>query len=164
MPFVFAASAQLPHPAAAAPAGKIKIALVGDSTQTKIAGYGLGFCANLTDDVDCINPAKGGASTKTYHQEGSWEKALAAKPDYMLIQFGHNDEPSKDHLARETDLRTEFPANLKRYIAEARAHGITPILVTPLCRLYYEADSKVHSDLTAHAEAMKKWPRKSACR
>ena len=73
------------------PADKMRIALVGDSTQTANAGYGLGFCANLTGDVTCINDAKGGASTKTYYQQGYWEKALADKPDYMLIQFGHND-------------------------------------------------------------------------
>lgn len=135
---------------------KIRIALVGDSTQTDKAGYGLGFCANLTESITCINDAKGGASTKTYYQEGYWEKALADKPDYMLIQFGHNDEESQKHLARETNLETEYPANLKRYVEEARAHGITPILVTPLTRRYYDADGKIHSDLLAHAAAMKK--------
>jgi lysophospholipase L1-like esterase len=138
------------------PDGKIRIALVGDSTQTNNAGYGLGFCANLTSGVTCINDAKGGASTKTYYQEGYWAKALADKPDYMLIQFGHNDEESKEHLPRETNLQTEYPVNLKRYVEEARAHGIIPILVTPLTRRYYEADGKIHSDLLAHAEAMKK--------
>ena len=131
------------------PAPTIRIALVGDSTQTKNAGYGLGFCANLTGSVTCINDAKGGASTKTYYQEGYWTKALADKPDYMLIQFGHNDEESKDHLARETNLQTEYPVNLKRYVEEARAHGIIPILVTPLTRRYYEVDGKIHSDLLA---------------
>jgi lysophospholipase L1-like esterase len=150
------ASAQTATLSAPAAPARIRIALVGDSTQTRQAGYGLGFCANLTDDVICLNTAKGGTSTKTFYQEGYWEKALATRPDYMLIQFGHNDEESKDHLARETSLQTEYPANLKRYIAEARAHGITPILVTPLSRRYYEADGKIHSDLLAHAEAMKK--------
>jgi lysophospholipase L1-like esterase len=144
-------SQNAPHPAA-----KIRIALVGDSTQTKNTGYGLGFCANLTDGVECLNDAKGGASTKTYYKEGYWEKALAGKPDYMLIQFGHNDEESKEHLARETSLQTEYPVNLKRYVDEARAHGIIPILVTPLSRRYYEADGKIHSDLLAHSAAMKK--------
>ena len=144
-----------PHSAAS-----IRIVLVGDSTQTKNAGYGLGFCANLTESVTCINDAKGGASTKTYYQEGYWQKALADKPDYMLIQFGHNDEESKGHLPRETNLKTEYPANLKRYVREARAHGITPILVTPLSRRYYEADGKIHSDLLDHAAAMKKVARK----
>jgi len=148
--------AQAPVQASPQPAAKIKIALVGDSTQTRNAGYGLGFCANLTDGVTCINDAKGGASTKTYYQEGYWEKALAGKPDYMLIQFGHNDEESQGHLARETNLQSEYPANLKRYVREARAHGVIPILVTPLTRRYYESDGKIHSDLLAHAEAMKK--------
>jgi lysophospholipase L1-like esterase len=137
-------------------ATKVRIALVGDSTQTESAGYGLGFCANLTADVTCINKAKGGASTKTYLLEGYWEKALAAKPDYMLIQFGHNDEESKDHQGRETSLQTEYPVNLKRYVVEARAHGITPVLVTPLSRRYYGEDGQIHSDLLAHAAAMKK--------
>jgi lysophospholipase L1-like esterase len=58
---------------------------VGDSTQTRNVGYGFGFCANLMENVTCLNDAKGGASTKTYRQEGYWEKALAAKPDYTLI-------------------------------------------------------------------------------
>jgi lysophospholipase L1-like esterase len=92
--------------------------------------------------------------------DGYWAKALADKPDYMLIQFGHNDEESKGHLPRETNLKTEYPANLKRYVEEARAHGITPILVTPLSRRYYESDGKIHSDLIAHAEAMKKVAKK----
>ncbi|MGA2352199.1 MAG: rhamnogalacturonan acetylesterase [Terracidiphilus sp.] len=135
---------------------KIRIALIGDSTQTTVAGYGLGFCANLTEDVVCINDAKGGASTKTYYQDGYWEKALTDKPDYMLIQFGHNDQESKEHLARQTNLLTEYPVNLKRYVEEARGHGITPILVTPLSRRNYEADGRIHSDLLAHSDAMKK--------
>jgi lysophospholipase L1-like esterase len=134
----------------------VQIELVGDSTQTRSAGYGLGFCANLTPDVNCINDAKGGASTRTYYKEGYWAKALADKPDYMLIQFGHNDEETSQHLPRETNLQTEYPANLKRYVEEARAHGIIPILVTPLTRRYYGADGKIHSDLLAHSEAMKK--------
>jgi lysophospholipase L1-like esterase len=151
-----ACQAQQPQANTSAPLAKVRIALIGDSTQTKSAGYGLGFCANLTDDVVCINDAKGGASTKTYTNEGYWTKALADKPDYMLIQFGHNDEESTQHLPRETNLVTEYPANLRRYVEEARAHGIVPVLVTPLTRRYYGYDGKIHSDLLAHTEAMKK--------
>ena len=50
----------------------------------------------------------------------------------------------------------EYEANLRRYIDEARAAGIKPMLVTPLTRRYFEADGKVHSDLIAHSETMKK--------
>ncbi len=98
----------------------------------------------------CINDAKGGASTKTYYDAGLLGEGARDKPDYMLIQFGHNDEESPQHLPRETNLQTEYPANLKRYVEEARAHGIIPILVTPLTRRYYGEDGKIHSDLLAH--------------
>jgi lysophospholipase L1-like esterase len=138
-----------------APGTTIRIDLIGDSTQTNNAGYGRGFCANLTPKADCINMAKGGASTKTFREQGLWERSLQTKPDYMLIQFGHNDMESKDHNPRQTTM-AEYEANLRRYIDEARAAGIKPVFVTPLTRRYFEADGKIHSDLTAHSETMKK--------
>src|SRR5271170_25771 len=137
------------------PGTSVRIDLIGDSTQTNNAGYGRGFCANLTAKVDCVNMAKGGASTKTFREQGLWERSLQTRPDYMLIQFGHNDMESKDHNPRQTTM-AEYEANLRRYVEEARAAGIKPVLVTPLTRRYFEADGKIHSDLTAHADTMKK--------
>jgi lysophospholipase L1-like esterase len=138
-----------------APGTALRIDLIGDSTQTDNAGYGRGFCANLTTKIDCVNMAKGGASTKTFRQDGLWERSLQTKPDYMLIQFGHNDMESKDHLPRQTTM-AEYEANLRRYVEETRAANIKPILVTPLTRRYFQADGKIHSDLTAHSDTMKK--------
>src|ERR1700761_1361554 len=146
------------NPATAAvrrPGTTVRIDLIGDSTQTNNAGYGRGFCANLTDKVDCINMSKGGASTKTFREQGLWERSLETKPDYMLIQFGHNDMESPDHNPRQTTM-AEYEANLRKYVEEARAAGIKPVLVTPLTRRYFQADGKIHSDLTAHSETMKK--------
>src|SRR5580698_3174963 len=141
--------------AARAPGTTVRIDLIGDSTQTNNAGYGRGFCANLTAKVDCVNMAKGGASTKTFREQGLWERSFQTKPDYMLIQFGHNDMASKDHNPRQTTM-AEYEANLRRYVDEARAAGIKPVLVTPLTRRYFEADGKVHSDLLGHSETMKR--------
>lgn len=138
-----------------APGTKVRIDLIGDSTQTNNAGYGRGFCANLTAAVDCVNMAKGGASTKTFREQGLWQQSLETKPDYMLIQFGHNDEETAEHLPRQTTM-AEYEANLRRFVTEARAAGIRPVLVTPLTRRYFGADGKIHSDLTAHSETMKR--------
>jgi lysophospholipase L1-like esterase len=138
-----------------APGTTVRIDLIGDSTQTNNAGYGRGFCANLTAKVDCVNMAKGGASTKTFREQGLWQRSLETKPDYMLIQFGHNDLESKDHLPRQTTM-AEYEANLRKYVEEARAAGIKPVLVTPITRRFFEADGKIHSDLLAHSETMKK--------
>lgn len=133
----------------------VRITLVGDSTQTERQGYGTGFCANLTAMADCINRAKGGASTKTYRRDGLWDTAQWPKPNYMLIQFGHNDVQTASHGDRETDLVTEYPAKLRRYVSEARAAGIKPVLVTPIARRYFQADGRIVDDLPGHVAAMK---------
>lgn len=150
-----AQSAPAVSPDVRAPGTEVRIDLIGDSTQTDNAGYGRGFCANFTAKVDCLNMAKGGASTKTYRQQGLWDRALATKPDYMLIQFGHNDMESPEHLERQVPM-AQYESNLRQFVEEARAHGIKPVLVTPLTRRYFQADGKVHSDLIAHAETMKR--------
>lgn len=146
------------NPATAAqrrPGTTVRVDLIGDSTQTDNAGYGRGFCANLTAQVDCVNMAKGGSSTKTFRDDGLWDRSLATKPDYMVIQFGHNDEVDKKNpLPRQVPL-PDYIANLKRFVTEARAAHITPVLCTPLTRRYFGSDGKIHSDLTEYSEAMR---------
>src|ERR1035437_5372963 len=140
------------------PGTSVRVDLIGDSTQTGNAGYGRGFCVNLTAAVDCVNLAKGGASTKTYREQGLWERALETRPDYMVIQFGHNDAEKVDGVA-EVDRQVSmavYEANLRQYVPEARGAGIKPVLCTPLTRRYFEADGKIHSDLLGHAATMKK--------
>jgi lysophospholipase L1-like esterase len=136
------------------PGTTVRIDLIGDSTQTDNAGYGRGFCANVTVQVDCLNMARGGASTRTYREMGLWDPALQTKPDYMIIQFGHNDEVTDQHLPRQVPL-PDYKANLERFIAEARAAGITPVLCTPLARRFFGPDGKIHSDLTEYSDAMR---------
>ena len=152
------------------PGTTVRVDLIGDSTQTDHAGYGRGFCANLTAAVDCVNMARGGASTTSFRAQGLWERSLQTKPDYMLIQFGHNDFQARkvDPAAAQKDAGVTAPAagrsfpipdyegNLRRYVTEARAAGIKPVLVTPLTRQYFEADGKIHSDQTEHCATMRK--------
>jgi lysophospholipase L1-like esterase len=118
---------------------KIRIILVGDSTMQPKSGYGPGFCADMTSDVECVNAARGGRSSKSYRVEGLWDKIMEQlshnadyKATYVLIQFGHND--GSDKPERHTDLKTEFPANMKRFAEEVKSTGAIPVLVTPLTR------------------------------
>jgi lysophospholipase L1-like esterase len=103
------------------------------------SGWGPGFCADVVEQVDCVNMAKGGRSSSSYRAEGSWTKVmdeLSRNSDYastyLLIQFGHNDQPGKP--GRSTDLATEFPANLRLYVEQVKATGAKPVLITPLTR------------------------------
>jgi lysophospholipase L1-like esterase len=134
-----------------------KIILVGDSTVAVQGGWGSSFCAeHVTSFVACVNLARGGRSSSSYRADGSWELALseARTPGFaatwVLIQFGHNDQPGKP--GRSTDLTTEFPANLRRYVEEARAVGAQPVLVTPLTRRLFK-DGELRTDLAPWAAA-----------
>ncbi len=138
-----------------APSGApIRIVLVGDSTVNNGGGWGPGFCALLTSNVECINMARNGRSSKSYYDEGVWAEALKLHADYMLIQFGHNDMPGKGPQ-RETDPNTTYAANMRRYIQEARAAGARPVIVTSLSRRNYK-DGELVIDLKAYADAAKK--------
>ncbi|RYY28288.1 MAG: rhamnogalacturonan acetylesterase [Sphingomonadales bacterium] len=149
----------LPRPPAA-PIKPSKIILVGDSTTQVLSGWGGSFCArHLTSSAACVNLARGGRSTYSYIAEGSWALALGEMktPGYVktwvLIQFGHNDQPGKP--GRSTELASEFPALLKRYVAEARAAGAEPVLLTPLTRRQFKA-GKLTRDLDPWAAAIRK--------
>ena len=98
---------------------KIRIALVGDSTVQPSSGWGNGFTAQLTGDIECLNFARGGRSSKSFINEGHWKEALDSKPDYILIQFGHNDQPGKGP-ERETDPKTTYRQFMSQYVDEAR--------------------------------------------
>ncbi|MFY9513183.1 MAG: rhamnogalacturonan acetylesterase, partial [Rubrivivax sp.] len=107
------------------------------------------------------NLGRGGRSTLSYRAEGLWDRALArvkARPAgtaaVVLLQFGHNDQPGKP--GRSTDLATEYPANLARYVSEARAAGAQPLLLTPLTRRSFDKDGLLQDDLQPWAEAMRR--------
>lgn len=143
-----------------APFKSPKIVLIGDSTTAVQGGWGPSFCGkHVTSFVACINLARGGRSSGNYRTEGSWALALyeirsgGFTDTYVLIQFGHNDQPGKP--GRSTDLATEFPANLKRYVDEVRAAGGKPVLVTPLTRRQFK-DGKLVDDLGPWAQATRK--------
>src|SRR3954464_5867211 len=114
----------VPSPARAAgePARKVRLVLVGDSTVVDNGGWGAAFAKLLGPGAECVNMARSGHSTKSFRDKGFWAKALEQKPNFVLIQFGHNDMPGKGP-ERETDPKTTYRENLARFIDEARAAG-----------------------------------------
>lgn len=134
---------------------KVRIVLAGDSTVTDKVGWGKGFEASLKPGAECINLSAGGRSSKNFINEGRWTKCLAAKPDYVLIQFGHNDQPGKGP-ERETDPQTTYRQYMTQYVDDARAAGIKPVLVTSLSRRQWGPDGKIHSTLTPYVEVVKR--------
>jgi acetyl esterase/lipase len=157
--FVTAMSLICAPAAAAAPSlPAVRVLLVGDSTLARGSGYGEALCARFKPEVTCSNLAKGGRSSRTYRQEGSWASVLRrlAQPEgatatYVLVQFGHNDQGSAE---RSTTLE-QFTENLASYVQDVRGAGAVPVLVTPLTRRQFAA-GKLIRGLEPWAEAARK--------
>jgi len=156
------AALTLAGPAGAAspsPSAPVRVILVGDSTMASNSGYGDALCARFTPQVSCVNLARGGRSSKSFRAEGRWDeverllKDGTAATTWVLVQFGHNDQPGK--VPRSTDLVTEFPANMARYAQEVKALGGVPVLVTPLTRRSFKGDY-LRDDLAPWAAATRK--------
>ncbi len=129
-----------------------RIVLAGDSTVTDDSGWGKGFAELLNGNAECINFAKGGRSSRSYRSDGWWQKCLDAKPDYLLIQFGHNDQPGKGPL-RESAADGAFRDHLRTFIDEARSTDIKPVLVTSLTRRRWTSDGRIEPTLADYADA-----------
>ncbi|MCM8538310.1 MAG: rhamnogalacturonan acetylesterase [Lentisphaeraceae bacterium] len=131
---------------------KITIALIGDSTVTTSAGWGKAFALRFNNKVTVHNFAMGGRSSKSWLAEKRLPKALASKPDYVFIQFGHNGQPGKGPK-RETIPQTTYKEFLQIYINEFKAIGNKPIIISSVTRRKFNKDNKVTSTLTPWAKA-----------
>lgn len=121
---------------------KTTVFMIGDSTMAnkdvsgdkQERGWGMMLQNFFSDDIIIDNHAVNGRSSKSFINEGRWQKVLdKIKPgDYVFIQFGHNDE--KPDTARHTDPGSTFDANLRRFVNESRLKGATPVLFNSVVR------------------------------
>ena len=124
---------------------KTTIFLAGDSTmsikETKAfpeTGWGMPFVYFWDSSINVVNTAKNGRSTKSFILEGIWQSIVnqAAEGDFVMIQFGHNDE-----VKEKTDRYTtpdEYKNNLTKFIKETREKKAIPILLTPVSRRKFD--------------------------
>ena len=130
----------------------VTIFLAGDSTMAakqpeKRPETGWGEMLGQHFKVGSIrieNRAANGRSTKTFISEGKWQSIIDAlrKGDYVFIQFGHNDS-SKDKGERYTPPE-DYRRNLVRFVAEVKARGGYPILLTPVMRRRFDKNGKFY--------------------
>lgn len=141
-------------------AGVRTIVVVGDSTVQDYPkgdlrrGWGQLLPDFTAPGVVVVNRAAGGRSSKTFRAEGRWDPIIAAKPALILIQFGHNDSHAPGN-PESTDARTDFRANMARYVDEAKAAGIAVALVTPPPRRLFRTDGSLTHELEPYAESIR---------
>lgn len=123
------------------------IFMIGDSTmankplipENPERGWGQMLGIYFKAGVRVENHALNGRSSKSFRDEGHWAAVQSRlKPgDWVIIQFGHNDEKNLDPT-RYTTPEGGFKTNLARYVAETRAAGANPILATPVARRKFD--------------------------
>ena len=152
-----------------------KVHTIGDSTMsdykpaaTPKRGWGMYLQAFFNpDSVTVNNRGKSGASTRTFYEtDNLWPsvKSQMHAGDYLIIQFAHNDEKckgedvyvqnaklraeGKDTLTdmRGTEPNTTYKEYLRTYIREAREMGVTPVLMSPICRAYFGKDGRINEE------------------
>lgn len=158
--------------------------LIGDSTVKSGEGkgenqhWGWGSFLDQYFTIPVENHAKGGRSTRTFITEGRWDSVLSRikAGDYILMQFGHNDQSPLDDTARArgtikgiTEDSVEiynpilqkketvytFGKYLRKYIDEAQEKKATIIVLSPVPRVRW-VNGKIVSmdDYAAWTEAI----------
>ena len=131
------------------------IFVIGDSTAANKDTTGgkveRGWAMMLQDcfDPDFIvvdNHAVNGRSSKSFIDEGRWDKVLEKiKPgDYVIIQFGHNDE--KPQADRHTEPGSTFDNNLARFVLDTREKGGIPVLMNSVVRRNFYVKAPENDD------------------
>jgi lysophospholipase L1-like esterase len=142
------------------PVPKPTLFIVGDSTVKNGTRGQVGWGEQIgglfdSSRIKVDNRAIGGRSSRTFINEGRWDKILAdAKAgDFVLVQMGHNDGGKPDEPTRargslpgigEETVEIDNPITkkhevvhtygwyLRKYINDAKAKGMTPIICSPV--------------------------------
>ena len=136
----------------------VTVFIAGDSTVTDQRNEPWGSWAQMLPrffgpGVAVSNQAESGLALYSFEHQKRLEKILSMMKtgDYLFIQFGHNDQKDKSPGA---GAFTSYQANLKKYIAAARAKGGIPVLVSPMERRRWK-DDKPEATLADFAEAVR---------
>ena len=144
-------------------------------------GWGDYLAAHFdTTRLKVVNKARGGRSSRTYQTEGLWNDVLAQiKPgDFVLMQFGHNDGgPMATGRARASikgnnndtvnvvleatgkkETVHSYGWYMRKYIADAKAKGAAPIVLSPIPRNIWNEEGEVARNSNDYG----KWAKEAA--
>lgn len=138
--------------------------LVGDSTMANKVlddnperGWGQLLPEFFNNEITIENHAMNGRSTRSFIYEGRWDSVMnkLRKGDYVVIQFGHNDE-SIQKTERYCTPK-EYQYNLTRFIKDVRSKGAHPILCTSIQRRKFDENGKfqdTHGDYPGYVREL----------
>ncbi len=108
----------------------------------------------FTPEASVCNLAMSGESATSFIDERRLSKAtsMMRAGDYVLIEFGHNDQKQK---FPGSGAYYNYATALKTFIDQARMHGATPILITPTRRRVFNKEGHVTDTHADYPEAMR---------
>lgn len=164
---------------------KTRIFVIGDSTASNYGkdvaprmGWGQTFDQLVKDTTQTkvVNLAQSGRSSRSFITEG-WFKVLSDNlkaGDYVLVQWGHNDEKcdttgsldwvnrctypnsatGTPQIAKTSDKLPEgvtatdlsFQKSLEKYVALAKSKGASIVLITPVTRIVQDTSVTTHNE------------------
>lgn len=149
--------------------------LIGDSTVKSGEGkgennhWGWGSFIGEYFSIPVDNHARGGRSTRTFISEGRWDSVLnlLKKGDYILMQFGHNDQSPLDDTARargtlkgiekdsveiynpilkKKEIVYSYGEYLRKYIEDAKEKKARIIVLSPVPRVRWVNEELISMD------------------
>jgi len=138
------------------PIKETTIYLAGDSTVVDQdvepwAAWGQMLPRFFRPGVVVANHAESGETIRSFVAEQRFAKvmSLIQPGDYLFIQFAHNDQkPAGVPL-------DDYKKLLADYIAQTRAKGATPVLVTSMNRRTFDANGRITNSLAGYPDAMR---------
>lgn len=115
----------------------VTVGLIGDSTVAEQSGWGPAFAERFDRRATILNYAKNGATLEALSTK--LDELVQHHPDYVLIQFGHNDQKRYD--------TTVYRDHLRSYVERIRKAGGQPVIVSSVTRRSFDANGKIVSNL-----------------
>jgi lysophospholipase L1-like esterase len=135
------------------------IFIAGDSTSTDqpvepYNSWGQMVTRFFRPTIALANHGESGESLRSFISGHRLDKVLSViRPgDYLLIQMGHNDQKEK---GEGVGAFTTYKADLEHFVAAAREHRATPVLITPMHRLAFDSAGKIANSLGDYPEAVR---------
>jgi len=124
--------------------------------------------------INVVNRAVGGLSSRTYLTSGHWERTLAfvKAGDFVIMQFGHNDDSALNDklrargtikgtgneleaidnvITKQHEVVHTYGWYLRKFVADARAKGATPIICSLIPRKTWDQHGKINRNKDNYA-------------
>jgi len=105
----------------------------------------------VPNEVVIANYAESGETLKAFEDrhriDKIWNKIKSG--DYLLIQFGHNDQKAGN------STKSGYRKRLKEWILKAKELGATPVLVTSMNRRVFDENNKIVNTLDDFPDAVR---------